>query len=98
MAEAKSFKWNAEKNRLLQAERDISFEQVVVEIARGGVLDILEHPNKRKFPNQKIFIISIRDYAWLVPFVESEKEIFLKTIIPSRRATRKYLGGKHEKE
>jgi uncharacterized DUF497 family protein len=98
VAEPKLFQWNAEKNRLLQAERDISFEQVVLEIASGNVLDILEHPNKRKFPNQRIFVIRIRDYAWLVPFVESEKEIFLKTIVPSRKATRKYLGGKSEKE
>ncbi len=98
MAEPKSFNWNAEKNRQLQAERDVSFEQVVLEIANGNILDILQHPNKNKFPNQKLFVINMGDYAWIVPFVESETEIFLKTIIPSRKATRKYLGGKREEK
>lgn len=61
-------------------------------IAIGDVLDIVEYPNPEKYKGQRIFIVKMRDYAWLVPFVESEDEIFLKTIIPSRKATRKYLG------
>ncbi len=66
--------------------------EVLVHIAAGDLLDIVEHPHPEKYKGQRIFIVKIRDYAWLVPFVESEKEIFLKTVIPSRKATQKYLG------
>jgi len=90
----KYFSWNNEKNKLLKAERNISFEEVVFQIEKKRILDIVEHPNQEKYKGQKIFIISIHNYAYLVPFVESEEEIFLKTIIPSRKATKEYLGGK----
>ena len=90
----KYFSWNNEKNQLLKTERNISFEEVVFQIEKKRILDIVEHPNQEKYKGQKIFIISIHNYAYLVPFMESEEEIFLKTIIPSRKATRKYLGGK----
>jgi uncharacterized DUF497 family protein len=90
----KYFSWNNEKNQLLKAERNISFEEVVFQIEKKRILDIVEHPNQEKYKGQKIFIISSHNYAYLVPFVESEEEIFLKTIIPSRKATKKYLGGK----
>jgi len=90
----KYFSWNNEKNRLLKTERNISFEEVVFHIERKEVLDIVEHPNQEKYEGQKIFIIKIHNYAYLVLFVESEEEIFLKTIIPSRKATKKYLGGR----
>ena len=90
----KYFSWNNEKNRMLKAKRNISFEEVVFHIEKKRVLDIVEHPNQEKYGGQRVFIININNYAYLVPFVESEKEIFLKTIIPSRKATRKYLGGK----
>ncbi len=59
-----------------------------------SLLDTIEHPNKKKYQNQRIFIVEINDYAYLVPFVEDERIIFLKTIIPSRKMTKKYLGGK----
>ncbi len=62
-------------------------------INHGGLLDTIEHPNKERYPNQRIFIINIDDYAYLVPFVEDEKAIFLKTIIPSRKMAKKYLEG-----
>lgn len=88
----KAFRWSLEKNRRFTLERRISFEEVVAAIAHGGLLDVLEHPNKRLHPNQRLFVVRIRGYAYLAPFVESEHEIFLKTIIPSRKATRKYLG------
>jgi len=88
----KTFAWNEEKNQRLKAERNISFEEVIVHIAAGDLLDVLEHPNPEKYQGQRIFIVKMRDYAWLVPFVETETEIFLKTIIPSRKATKKYLG------
>jgi len=90
----KYFSWNNEKNQLLKTERNISFEEVVFQIEKKRILDIVEHPNQEKYKGQKIFIINIHNYVYLVPFMESEEEIFLKTIIPSRKATKKYLGGK----
>lgn len=89
----KYFSWNLEKNELLQAERDISFEDIVLYIEKGFLLDVLEHPNPEKYPGQKIFVVQVEEYVYLVPFVEDEKEIFLKTIIPSRKATKRYLRG-----
>ena len=89
----KYFSWNEEKNELLKEERQISFEDVVFYIAQGFLLDVLEHPNQEKYQGQKIFVVEIDEYAYLVPFVEDEHEIFLKTIIPSRKATKKYLKG-----
>ena len=88
------FTWAADKNELLSRERGISFEEVVFHIERGDVLDLLEHPDQQRYPGQRIFVIAVDDYAYLVPFVESETEVFLKTIIPSRKATRLYLGEK----
>ena len=87
----KHFAWNLEKDAQLILERGISFERVVYHIDNNGVLDVIKHPNSSKYPDQKMFIVDIGNYAYLVPFVENETEIFLKTIIPSRKATRKYL-------
>ena len=93
----KTFVWSNEKNELLKRERGVSFEKVLAQIANGEILDILEHPDPDMYPNQQIFVVRIENYAYLVPFMESEDEIFLITIIPSRKATRNYLGGKkHE--
>ena len=89
----KYFSWNDEKNQILKEERQISFEDVVFYISQGFLLDVLEHPNQKKYQGQKIFVVEIDNYAYLVPFVEDELEIFLKTIIPSRKATKKYLKG-----
>ena len=89
----KLFSWSVEKNELLRQERGISFEEVVFHIEQGHVLDLLEHPNQERYGGQRIFVVAVDDYVFLVPFVESETEIFLKTIIPSRKATRQYLGG-----
>ena len=83
--------WNPEKNKLLQRDRNISFEDVVLHISIGGLLDTFEHPNQEKYPGQRIHAVAMEGYAWLVPFVETEDEVFLKTIIPSRKATRMYL-------
>lgn len=94
----KYFVWDNDKNQLLKAERNISFEEVVFHLEKKHLLDIVEHPNQEKYKDQKIFIININQYAYLVPFVESEQEIFLKTIIPSRKATKKYLRGQDEDE
>ena len=87
----KHFAWNAEKNDLLIKERGISFERVIYHIEKEMVLDVIKHPNPSKYPNQKMFVVNIDNYAYLVPFVENDTEIFLKTIKPSRKATKKYL-------
>ena len=85
--------WSEEKNEVLLAERDISFEEIVLYIEKGFLLDVLEHPNPEKYPGQKIFVVQVEEYVYLVSFVESEDTVILKTIIPSRKATRKYLKG-----
>ncbi len=87
----KYFDWESEKNRRLINQRGVSFEEVLVTIECGYILDIIEHSQKSKYPKQKIFIIEIENYAYLVPFIEDEEKIFLKTIIPSRKATKKYI-------
>lgn len=87
----KYFSWSNEKNAWLKRERNISFEDVLFFIMQGQLLDILEHPNQEKYRNQKILVVNIDDYAYLVPFVETENEIFLKTIIPNRKATKQYI-------
>ncbi|MBS0469240.1 MAG: BrnT family toxin [Proteobacteria bacterium] len=87
----KPFRWNAEKNENLLALRGVSFERMVVAIESGGLLDIVEHPNQKKYPNQQILIVACDGYAYLVPFVEEDRYFFLKTIIPSRKATRDVL-------
>lgn len=89
----KPFTWNPEKNAFLQRERRTSFEDVVFHISIGGILDTFEHPNQERYPGQHIHVVEMEGYVYLVPFVESEDEVFLKTIIPSRKATKAYLGG-----
>ncbi len=90
----KVFNWNDEKNLTLIAERGVSFEDVVFYIQQGKLLDDLCNPNQKKYPNQRIFVVEIDAYAYLVPYIEDDREIFLKTIIPSRKATKQYLGAK----
>ena len=87
----KPFRWSPEKNEQLQLDRGISFENLVVAIESGGLLDILAHPNLAKYPNQKMLVVASDGYAYLVPFVEEDDHFFLKTVIPSRKATRDYL-------
>ena len=89
------FNWNKAKNEKLKRERGISFESVVFLIGRGLVMDEYEHPNQKKYPGQRIYEVLAGDYIFLVPFVETKLEIFLKTIIPSRKAKRKYMKGKN---
>ena len=89
----KQINWNAEKNQRLMSERGVSFEDVVFALHSGGLLDDGLHPNREKYPNQRLFVVRIEDYAWLVPYVENDREFFLKTIIPSRKATKKFLRG-----
>ena len=87
----KPFRWGAGKNESLKAGRGVSFESIVVAVESDGLLDILEHPNKSRYPNQKILVVSSDGYVYLVPFIEEEEHFFLKTVIPSRKATRDYL-------
>lgn len=87
----KPFRWNPEKNELLKADRGLSFEGLVVAVEADGLLDVIEHPNKARYPHQKVLIVSIDSYVHLVPFVEEGDHFFLKTVIPSRKATRDYL-------
>jgi hypothetical protein len=87
----KPFRWDPVKNERLKAERGISFEEMVLAVEEGGLRDILVHPNQRRYPGQIVLVVAYREYAFLVPSVEEEAHYFLKTIIPSRKATRNYL-------
>jgi uncharacterized DUF497 family protein len=92
----KTINWNATKNQQLIIERGLSFEDIVFYLQQGNLLDDIEHPNSEKYPGQRVFVINIHDYVYLVPYVEDNKEIFLKTIIPSRKATKQYFGESNE--
>ncbi|NOX19867.1 MAG: DUF4258 domain-containing protein [Nitrospirae bacterium] len=92
----KYFDWSNTKNEKLKKERNISFEEIVLHIMQGDLLDIIEHPNRSKYPGQNIFIVKVNDYVYLVPYVEDEETVFLKTVIPSRKMTKRYLGADHE--
>ena len=87
----KRFNWNPEKNLQLQQQRGISFEEVVFHIENGGLLDVLEHPNQTKYQRQRLYVVAVDKYAYIVPFVDGEAEIFLKTIFPSRKYTKLYF-------
>lgn len=86
-----AYQWDDEKNAILKRTRGVSFEQVVMHIENGDVLDVMEHPNKTEYPNQRVLVVDIGGYAYAVPFVEQGSERFLKTIVPSRKLTRRYL-------
>lgn len=87
----KDIRWDHSKNEILKSERGVSFEAVLVAITQGNILDDSIHPNQEKYSNQRLLIVKIKEYAYLVPYVETNSEIFLKTIIPSRKATKQYL-------
>jgi len=88
----KLFRWNPDKNDRLKTGRGISFEEIVLAIEEDGLKDILVHPNQRRYPGQVVLVVAYRGYVFLVPSVEEGTHYFLKTIIPSRKATRDYLG------
>ncbi|MDP2134171.1 MAG: toxin [Sulfuritalea sp.] len=87
----KPFRWSPDKNGAVKAERGVSFENVVVAIESGGLLDVLAHPNQAKYPRQRVLGVACDSYVYLVPFVEVDECFFLKTVVPSRKATRDYL-------
>ena len=90
----KHINWNAEKSLKLKESRGLGFEDIVYYIEKGEILDDYSHPNGEKYSEQRIMVIGINNYAYLVPYVEDAEELFLKTIIPSRKATEIYLGGR----
>ena len=87
----KPFRWDPEKNERLKVARGISFEEIVLAVEEGGLKDVLVHPNQRRYPGQVVLVVSYREYVYLVPSVEEDAYCFLKTIIPSRKATRDYM-------
>ena len=87
----KPFRWGPDKNEALKAERGASFESIVVAIESGGLLDVLAHPNPAKYPQQRLLVVAADNYVYLVPYLEEKDCYFLKTMIPSRKATRDYL-------
>ena len=90
----KPFRWDPDKNEQLIQERGVSFEQITIAVENGDLLQIVQHLNVEKYPRQKIMIVGIDGYAFLIPFVEEIDYLFLKTIIPSRKATRDFIVGK----
>jgi len=91
------FEWDPEKACANENKQGISFlEACEVFIEAGDEVDLFEHPNQERYPGQKLPVVLIEGYAYLVPFVESENEIFLKTIIPSRKASKQYAGESDE--
>lgn len=87
-----TFDWDTNKNEQLISSRGVSFEEVIAILESGDELDIIEHPNQEKYSHQKIYVVEINGYVYLVPFVRDKNKIFLKTIIPNRKAQKKYLG------
>ena len=87
----KPFRWNHDKNEALKVDREISFEVITLAIEADGLLDELRHPNTGKYPNQSVLVVAFDGYVYLVPYVEELDYYFLKTVIPSRKATRDYL-------
>ena len=89
----KIFRWNVKENEILAGESGITFEEIVQRIESGAKIIETDHPNKEKYPNQKILVIDVEGYAYLVPFVIDKNEYFLETIIPVKKATKEYFGG-----
>jgi uncharacterized DUF497 family protein len=88
----KYYDWDTEKNERLKTERGISFEDIAFYIHQGFEVDVFEHPNQSKYPGEYVSVVLVDEYAYLVPYVESDSTVFLKTIIPSRKATKMYIG------
>ena len=85
------FDWSDEKNEVLEQTRGVCFEDVLIHIQNGDILDVIRHPNRERYPGQNIIVLNVEGYVWLVPYVKTRGVRFLKTIIPSRKATQEYL-------
>jgi mRNA-degrading endonuclease RelE of RelBE toxin-antitoxin system len=90
----KEFTWDESKNDWLKRTRRISFEEIILRMAGKDLLDVIEHPAPERYPGQRIFVVRIDEYVVLVPFIEDDRTVSLKTIIPSRKMTKRYLGEK----
>ena len=90
----KPVEWNSAKEELLRERRGVSFVDVVTAIEGGDLIDITPHPNRKRYPHQRVFVVAVRSYVYSVPFVEDERKVFLKTIIPDSDATKRYLSSK----
>jgi len=90
------YEWDPQKNDWLKKERNISFEQVIFHLSKGDVWKIGNHPDQNKYPGQRIYFVVIEEYIYLVPHIYEAECIFLKTIIPHRKATKEYLREKRE--
>ncbi len=88
------FEWDEEKNKKLQKYRNISFEKIIISIEAGKILDIVAHPNVKKYPNQQIMVVEVENYAFCVTIIKTNDKISLKTIYPSRKATKQFLNNK----
>lgn len=93
----KVISWNEEKNQLLQIQRKVSFEMVVDKIESKEILSRRSHPDTKRYPHQFVFVLELNGYICYVPFVENDEEIFLKTIIPSRKLKKEFKGEKNGK-
>ena len=86
------FIWDERKNILLKQTRGIGFEEIEEAILKGDILANLRHPNEKRYPRQRIFVVALNGYAYSVPYViEEENTYFLKTVYPNRAMTKKYL-------
>ena len=94
----KLFKWNEEKNQQLKAERNVCFEEVVTALEKGRLLARVRHQNTKKYGQQILLYVELNRYVYVVPTVEVDDVIFMKTIFPSRKATKQYLGERSEKD
>jgi uncharacterized DUF497 family protein len=86
----KTYRWNEIKNEQLKQSRGVSFEDIVLALEAGGLIDVVDHPNPKRYPNQKVFVVALAEYVYLVPHIEEPGYMFLKTIVPSRKAMRAY--------
>jgi len=92
------YEWDPRKNEWLKAERNISFEKILFHLARGDVWKLADHPDQENFPGQKIYFVIVEEYVYLVPHVVERDHIFLKIIIPSRKATKAYIKEREVKQ
>ena len=84
------YEWNPKKNEWLKKERNISFEQIIFHLSQGNVWKIADHPDQTNYPGQKLYFIIVEEYIYIVPHIIKKEYTFLKTIIPSRKATKMY--------
>ena len=89
----KYFDWDEEKNSRLKRDRGLGFEDILIAVDEGGIFDDIAHPNPKRYSSQRILVIQCRDYVFLVPYVEDDEKVFMKTIIPSRKARKRYIEG-----